>query len=350
MQGRSKEVESRATPAESITPPTEGSNGASVRKVWQHRHLLDLDTLSMDELELLLKTAETMQGVLQRDVKKVPTLRGRVIITLFYEASTRTRMGFEMAGKLLSADVINITVGSSSVVKGETLLDTILTLQASTADVIVIRHGDSGAPYMAARVLTHTSVVNAGDGAHAHPTQGLLDLFTVQKQLGSLTGRKIVLVGDIAYSRVARSDLWGFTRMGAQVVLCAPPTLLPWDLLNGRTECQGHPFSSVEIEPDLRKAARDADVVMALRLQQERQQAERIPSLREYARYWQVNEEVLSLAKPNALVMHPGPMNEGVEISSSVAHGAQSVVEQQVSNGLAVRMAVLYLLGAPREQ
>jgi aspartate carbamoyltransferase catalytic subunit len=311
--------------------------------------LLDVDTLSPEELGQVMRVAATMEGVLHREVKKVPTLRGKTVLTVFYEPSTRTRVSFETAGKLLSADVINISVPQSSVVKGESLVDTMLTLQASAADVLVVRHQDAGAPYLIARHMRRTAVINAGDGAHAHPTQALLDLFTICKRLGSLAGRKVVIVGDIAHSRVTRSDLWAFAKMGAHVVLSGPPTLMPLDLLKGSHDDQAHPFHDVDVEPDLSKAAQDADVVMALRLQKERQQDGLIPSLREYARAWQVNEAVMKLAKPDALLMHPGPMNEGVEISPAAAHGAQSVIEEQVTNGLAVRMAVLFLLATAHE-
>ena len=315
---------------------------------WQHRHLLDLDDVSTDEIATVLQSAGAMKEVVKRDVKKVPTLRGRTIVTLFYEASTRTRVSFEAAGKLLSADVINLSASGSSAEKGESLLDTVLTLQATAADLLVIRHGHSGAPYFAARNLTCTSVINAGDGAHAHPTQALLDLFTMQEYLGSLKGRKVLIVGDISHSRVARSDLWGLCKVGAIPVLCGPPTLMPWDLLKGRTETPDHPFASVQVEQDINEAMRDADIVMPLRIQKERQAAGLLPSLREYAQQWQVNDERLARWAPNALVMHPGPMNEGVEISPEVAHGLQSAVETQVTNGLAVRMALLLLLATPQ--
>ncbi|MFN3974330.1 MAG: aspartate carbamoyltransferase catalytic subunit [Dehalococcoidia bacterium] len=309
-----------------------------------HRHILDLDTFTHQDIDLVLNLATSMKQVLQRDVKKVPSLRGRTIITCFYEASTRTRISFETAGKLLSADVINMQASGSSVEKGESLVDTLLTLQATAADVLVLRHPHAGAPYLAARWLQRTSVVNAGDGTHAHPSQALLDLFTLREHLGALAGRKVVIVGDIAHSRVARSNLWGLTKAGAQVVLCGPPTLLPWDMLNGRRDIPGHPFASVEVETHLDKAIEGADAVMALRLQLERMQAGLVPSLREYVALWQVNEQRLARARPGALVLHPGPMNEGVEISPGVAHGSQSVIEEQVTNGVAVRMALLYLL------
>ena len=327
------------------TPATE----SVAREAWNQRHLLDVDTLSQEEMSQVLRLAATMEGVLHREVKKVPTLRGKTVLTVFYEPSTRTRVSFETAGKLLSADVINISVPQSSVVKGESMVDTMLTLQASAADVLVVRHPDAGAPYLIARHMRRTAVINAGDGAHAHPTQALLDLFTICKRLGSLAGRKVVIVGDVTHSRVARSDLWAFTKMGAHVVISGPPTLMPWDLLKGCHDDQAHPFHGVDVETDLSKAAQDADVVMALRLQKERHQDGLIPSLREYARAWQVNEAVMKIARPEALLMHPGPMNEGVEISPAVAHGAQSVIEEQVTNGLAVRMAVLFLMATAHE-
>jgi aspartate carbamoyltransferase catalytic subunit len=315
---------------------------------WHHRHLLDLDDVTQDEIGTVLKSAIAMKAIVRREVKKVPTLRGRTVVTLFYEPSTRTRVSFETAGKLLSADVINLSASGSSAEKGESLLDTVLTLQATAADLLVIRHSHSGAPYFAARNLTRTGVINAGDGAHAHPTQALLDLFTMQERFGSLEGRKVLIVGDIAHSRVARSDLWGLCKLGAIPVLCGPPTLMPWDILQGRTETPGHPFATVQVEMDINEAMRDADVIMPLRLQKERQTAGLLPSLREYAQLWQVNGERLARLAPNALVMHPGPMNEGVEISPEVAHGIQSAIEDQVTNGLAVRMALLLLMATPQ--
>ena len=333
----------RATqPVHTDPRPHDAGNGrADGAPLPQRRHVLDLDDFSPEEMDSLFETTRAMVEVLGRSVKKVPTLRGKTVLTLFYEPSTRTRISFETAGKLLSADVINISASGSSVEKGESLLDTVLTLQASAADVLVIRHPHSGAPYFAARNLSRTSVINAGDGAHAHPTQALLDLYTMREHLGALKGRRVVLVGDIAHSRVARSDLWGLVRSGAHVVLCGPSTLMPWDMLNGRTETPGHPLADVEVDLDLDRAVEGADVVMALRLQKERQAAGMLPSLREYARLWQVDEPRLARAKPGALLMHPGPMNEGIEVSPEVAHGSQSKIEEQVTNGVALRMAML---------
>lgn len=312
---------------------------------WQRRHLLDLDDFSAAEIELVLETADAMTEVLAREVPRLPTLRGKTIVTLFYEDSTRTRTSFELAGKVLGADVINISSSGSSVQKGETLLDTVRTIQATGADLLVLRHGASGAPYLAAREAS-CRVVNAGDGWHAHPSQALLDAYTIRSRLGDLRGKKIVIVGDIAHSRVARSNLWGLSVLGAEVLLCGPPTLLPFGF-DGKTNRNGaseRDFPPVRVEHNLDRAVEGADVVMTLRLQRERQQAGLLPSLREYSRLYQVTAERMARAKPDAIVLHPGPMNEGVEISAEVAHGARSLIEEQVTNGVAVRMAILYLL------
>jgi aspartate carbamoyltransferase catalytic subunit len=295
-------------------------------------------------LETVFRETVAMKEVLGREVKKVPALRGKIIATLFLEPSTRTRVSFEVAAKLLSADVVNLATEGSSIEKGESLLDTALTLQATGVDILIVRHRQAGTPYLMARRMTSTAIVNAGDGVHAHPTQALLDLQTIRGRKGRVEGLRVVLVGDIAHSRVARSNLWGLTRAGAQVVLCGPPTLLPWDLLEGRGENADHPFASVQVDTELDRAIEGADVVMALRLQKERQESGLLPSLREYVSSWQVNEARMCRARPDALLMHPGPLNEGVEVSSGVAHGSQSAVEEQVTNGLAVRMAVLRLL------
>ncbi len=313
------------------------------------RNVLDLDDFSAAEITSVLDGTGAMVEVLRRDIKKVPTLRGRVVVTMFYESSTRTRISFEEAGKVLSADVINMSSSGSSVDKGESLLNTGLTLQAMGVDVVVIRHPHSGAPYLLARHLPQVSIINAGDGLHAHPTQALLDLYTIREKLGSLESARVVIVGDVLHSRVARSNLWGLTKLGAQVTLCGPTTLMPLDLLSGRDELEeNHPFAQVDVDTDLDRAIQGADVVMALRLQEERQKGGFLPSLREYIRRWQVTEERLTRARPGALVMHPGPMNEGVEISTAIAHGASSVIEEQVTNGVAVRMALLYQLCAGR--
>ena len=310
------------------------------------RHVLDLDDFSVEEIEEVFQNADAMREVMNRDIKKVPTLRGKTVITLFTEASTRTRVSFEHAGKILSADVINVSGSGSSVEKGESLYNTALTLQAMNADIIVIRHSHSGAPHFLARNLD-ACVINAGDGTHAHPTQTLLDMYTMRGRFGRVEGLKVVIVGDILYSRVARSNLWGLTKMGADVTLCAPPTLIPQDMSKGFAETPDHPFASVKIEGDVERALEGADVVYPLRLQLERQRAGHLPSLREYSRFYGINDERLKLARKGALVMHPGPMNEGVEIEPDVAHGARSVIEEQVTNGVAIRMALLYGVATP---
>jgi aspartate carbamoyltransferase catalytic subunit len=301
------------------------------------RNVLDLDDFSVQEIEAVLETAAAMKDVLQRPIKKVPTLRGKTLVTLFYEASTRTRVAFEVAGKALGADTVNVTAAASSVTKGESLIDTIRTLQALGADFVVMRHHQAGAPYVVAEEVS-ASVINAGDGWHAHPTQALLDLFTIRERLGRIAGLRVAIVGDILHSRVARSNLWGLTLMGANVVLCGPPTLLP-----SSSFCDGLPWN-VDRTYQLDEALEGADVVMLLRMQIERQSGGLFPSLREYVRTYGLTEERLARAKPGAVVMHPGPMNEGVEIDPKVARGPQSVIEAQVTNGVAVRMALLYLL------
>jgi aspartate carbamoyltransferase catalytic subunit len=302
------------------------------------RHVLDLDDFNQAEIESLLDSAEAMREVLDRDIKKVPALRGKVVLVMFLEPSTRTRVSFEQAGKMLSADVINISGSGSSAEKGESLLNTALTLQAMHADLIIIRSPQSGAPYFLANNLTKTSVINAGDGRHAHPTQALLDLMTIRRHRGSLEGAKVVIVGDSLHSRVARSDIHGLAAVGAHVVLSGPPTMLPLDLLRG----DAHAPSNVTVEADLDKAVVDADVIMALRIQKERSESGTLPSMREYTRRWQITQPRLDRAKPGALVMHPGPMNEGIEVMSAIAHGPGSQIEEQVTNGVAIRMALLY--------
>ncbi|PKB59621.1 MAG: aspartate carbamoyltransferase [SAR202 cluster bacterium Casp-Chloro-G2] len=317
------------------------------------RHVLDLDDFSKEEITEVLESARGMKEVLGRDIKKVPALRGKVVVTLFYEASTRTRISFEEAGKVLSADVINMSASGSSTEKGESLLNTGLTIQAMGVDTIVVRHPHSGAPYLLARQLNKVNIINAGDGLHAHPTQALLDLYTVQDKLGwaadnpngnSIEGLKVVIVGDVLHSRVARSNIWGFAKMGARIVLSGPGTLMPSDMLRSGRVARSQMASMVGVETDLDRAIEGADVVMALRLQQERQHAGFLPSLREYIRRWQVTEDRLTKANPGVIVMHPGPMNEGIEISNNVAHGGASVIEEQVTNGVAIRMALLYRL------
>ncbi|MBI4287385.1 MAG: aspartate carbamoyltransferase catalytic subunit [Chloroflexi bacterium] len=302
--------------------------------VWRHRHILDVDDFSREEIGLVFVTADAMKDILAREIKKVPTLRGKSLVTLFYEPSTRTRASFELAGKYLSADVVNVSASGSSVEKGESLLDTIHTLEALGAEVIIMRHPQSGAPYLAAR-NSKCSIVNAGDGWHAHPTQSLLDMYTIREKLGKLEGLRVAIVGDILHSRVARSNMWGLATMGAQVVVCGPPTLLP--------ESFSRAFP-VTVERSLERAVAGAHVVMALRLQKERQEKGLLPRIREYVSHYQINRERLAMAEPEALLMHPGPVNEGVEVSSELTRGVQSVIDTQVTNGVAVRMALLYLI------
>jgi len=310
---------------------------------WRHRHLLDVDGLSAEDLDLVMRTADAMREVLARPIAKVPALRGRSVTILFYEASTRTRVSFEVAAKNLSADVVNIAAATSSVTKGESLVDTIRTVEALGAQMLVMRHPASGAPYLAAETFGG-SVLNAGDGWHAHPTQALLDLYTMRSRLpgGSVAGRKVVILGDVLHSRVARSNIWSLTAAGADLWLCGPPTLLRgFEAWAGRGAAAGRRF---HVTASVGEALRDADVVMALRIQRERMASGLLPSLREYAARYGLTAARLALAKPGALVMHPGPMNEGVEIAADVASGAQSVIADQVTNGVAIRMALLYLL------
>jgi aspartate carbamoyltransferase catalytic subunit len=311
---------------------------------WQHRDLLDLDDWSRGDIEAVLTLADRMREILDRRIPRVPALRGYTVINLFYEPSTRTRVSFELAGKVLGADVISVSANTSSVVKGESLIDTVRTLRAMRADAIVMRHSMAGAPYLAAK-HTDASIINAGDGSHAHPTQALLDLYTMRRAVGDLSGKKVVMVGDIAHSRVARSDLWGLATMGANVVVCGPPTLLPRGLrASDRPAHAASALPPVSIETEIDVALQDADVVMALRLQSERQESGLLPSLHEYAAHYQVTAERLARAKPDHLLMHPGPKNEGIEIAGDVAAGSHSFIEDQVTNGVAVRMALLYLL------
>ena len=311
---------------------------------WPHRHLLDVDVLSRTEIEQVLDTAQAMAEVLQRPVARTPALRGITVFNLFYEASTRTRGSFELAGKVLGADVINLSGSGSSVEKGESLVNTLKTLSAVGADVVIIRHPASGAPWLAARTIDG-HIINAGDGQHAHPTQALLDAYILLEEFGDLTGRKVVIVGDILHSRVARSNLWSLTTLGAEVTLVAPRPLLPASLASGADEPE-HPLGlpPVRVASDLDEAIVDADAVMALRIQNERLRGKLLPSSAEYARRYQLTAERVATASPAAIVMHPGPMNEGVEIAVDVAHGTQSRIEAQVSAGLAVRMAILFLL------
>ncbi len=297
------------------------------------KDLLGMRELTAEEIRLILDTAESMKEVAGRDIKKVPALRGKTLINLFYEPSTRTRTSFEIAGKWLSADVINVSTVSSSVAKGESLKDTGLTLQAMHPDIVVLRHPTSGAAELLARQLS-AAVINAGDGAHEHPTQALLDLFTIREKKGRLEGLKAAIVGDIAHSRVARSNIHGMQKVGMEVRVAGPRTMLPRFI----------DHLGVEAFTDLERAIADVDVIMMLRLQLERQQAGLFPSLREYSRLFGLTVERLKAARSDVLIMHPGPINRGVEISPEVADGPYSLILNQVENGVAVRMALLYLL------
>ncbi len=308
---------------------------------WSRRHVLDTDDWSNEEIEAVLDTTGAMVEVLSRPVRRAPPLRGRTVVLFFAESSTRTRVSFELAARTLSADVVNISASGSSVEKGESLYDTVRTLQALGGDVVVMRHSSSGAPYFVSE-RTDAAVINAGDGWHAHPTQGLLDAYTLRGALGDLAKKRIVIVGDVAHSRVARSDINTLVPLGATITLSGPPTLMP-----SAWRC-GQAPPGTTYEPDLDRALDGADGVIALRLQKERQEGGLLPSLREYTRVWGLTEARVSRMRPGAPVMHPGPMNEGVEIDAAVAHGARSLVERQVTNGVAVRMALLYLLvGTP---
>ena len=300
---------------------------------WTKHDLLDLSDLSKEEIGIILETAKSFKEVSQRDVKKVPALRGKTVVMLFFEPSTRTRISFELAAKRLSADTINISLSGSSVLKGESVLDTAKNIEAMNVDVIVVRHSSSGVPKVLADGL-QASVINAGDGCHAHPTQALLDMFTIKEKLGGIEGLKVGIIGDILHSRVARSNIWGLTKLGAEVTVCGPSTLMPIDIEK----------TGVKITFDLMKIIKTSDVLILLRLQQERQQDKFLPSIREYAKMFGVNKEKLQYAKKNVLIMHPGPTNRGVELSADVADGEYSVILEQVTNGVAIRMAILYLL------
>jgi len=300
---------------------------------WNRKDILGIKELSVEEINLILETADSFVEVSTREIKKVPTLRGKTIINLFYEASTRTRTSFEIAGKRLSADTVNIAASTSSVVKGETLIDTARNLESMNPDIIVIRHSAAGAPHILARLLKQ-SIINAGDGAHEHPTQALLDMMTIKSRKGGIAGLKVAIIGDIAHSRVARSNIHGLTKMGARVFLAGPSTMIPYDI-----EKMG-----VTVVHRIEEAVEDADVTMALRIQTEREKQCIFPSLREYANHFSLNRKNIALARKDVMIMHPGPVNRGVEISPDLADSANSVILQQVTNGVAVRMALLYLL------
>ncbi len=302
------------------------------------KDLLGIKEMGTEEINLILETAESFKEVLARDIKKVPTLRGKTIVNLFYEPSTRTRTSFELAGKRMSADVINITPSVSSIVKGESLIDTVKNIESMNSDFIIIRHSAAGAPYLISRILKG-SVINAGDGSHEHPTQALLDLFTIREKKGRIEGLEIAIIGDIAHSRVARSNIYGLTKLGANVRVSGPPTMIPW----------GMERLGVRVFYKMEEALKDVDVIMMLRIQIERQEKGLFPTLREYAKLYCLTPERVKLAKDDVIIMHPGPINRGVEISPEVSDGPYSVILEQVTNGLAVRMAVLYLLSGETE-
>jgi len=300
--------------------------------------MLGIVDLPREEIDLILDTAESFKEISTRKIKKVPTLRGKTVITLFFEASTRTRTSFEIAAKRLSADTINISASTSSVVKGETLIDTARNLESMNPDIIIIRHSAAGAAHILAGLLEQ-SIINAGDGAHEHPTQALLDMLTIREKKGTMEGLKITIVGDIAHSRVARSNIYGFTKMGADVAICGPAMMIPRDIDR----------MGVSVYYNMEDAIKGADVVMMLRMQLERQERNLFPSLREYANHFSLNRDNINLAKDDVLVMHPGPINRGVEITPEIADGPYSVILEQVTNGVAVRMALLYLLSGGRK-
>jgi aspartate carbamoyltransferase catalytic subunit len=306
---------------------------------WQRKDLLGIQNLSADEIVFLLDTARAFKEVGERSVKKVPSLRGKTIVNLFIEPSTRTRTSFELAAKRLSADVINITATASSLVKGETLKDTALNLQALNADMIVIRHSAAGAPHFLAKFL-RASVINAGDGAHEHPTQALLDAFTIREKKGKIAGLNVTILGDILYSRVARSNIWLLTKLGARVTLAGPSTLVP----------RVFEEFGCRVTHNIEDAIRDADVINLLRIQHERQRKTMFPGIGEYTAVFGLNKERFARTKPDALIMHPGPINRGVEIDSDIADCDRSVILEQVTNGLAVRMAVLFLCAGGKHE
>jgi len=297
------------------------------------RHLIDLEELSKEEILKILDMATSFKEVFTRSVKKVPALRGKTVVNLFFEPSTRTMNSFELAAKRLSADVLNFSVAGSSVSKGETLVDTAKTIEAMASDIIVIRHSASGSAEMLSRYVK-SAVVNAGDGQHAHPTQALLDLFTIREKKGKVEGLNVAIVGDIKHSRVARSNIWGLLKLGANVTLVGPPTLVPRHFQE----------MGVTVSYDLDGTIPDLDVINMLRIQKERQDKNYFPSIREYSHWFGLNQERLNQGKKDLLVLHPGPMNREVEIASNVADGPNSVINEQVTNGVAVRMAVLYLV------
>jgi len=306
---------------------------------WHRKHLLDIESLSAEEITAVLDTAREFKAVGERDIKKVPALQGKTVVNFFVEPSTRTRVSFELSAKRLSADIINFAADASSFKKGETLKDTARNLEALNADIIVIRHKAAGAPHFLARFL-NAHVVNAGDGAHEHPTQALLDVFTIREKKGAIAGLNVTILGDILYSRVARSAIWCLRKLGANVILCGPSTLVP--RIFEQMGCR--------VTHDMDDALAEADVINLLRIQHERQRKTMFPSIGEYASLFGLNRARLAKTKPDALIMHPGPMNRGVEIESEIADGDRAVILEQVTNGIAVRMAALYLVNGGKQE
>lgn len=300
---------------------------------FERKDLLDLQNLSVEEINLILDTAKSFHQVLERPIKKVPTLRGKTVANLFFEPSTRTKLSFELAVKRLNADIINFSSSTSSVLKGESLFDTAKNIMAMKVDALVVRHSAPGASCVLAAQLP-ISVINAGDGAHEHPTQGLLDLYSIKEKKGGVDGLNVAIIGDIAYSRVARSDIWGLTKLGAKVKVCGPPTLLP----------KGIEKMGVQVTYFMEEALCGSDVVIMLRIQKERQNSLLIPTVEEYWQFFSLSEEKLKLARPDVIIMHPGPVNRGLELPAKLADGPRSIILNQVTNGIAVRMAILYLL------
>lgn len=306
---------------------------------WTKKDLLGLEELSAAEIELILQTADSFKEISQRPIKKVPTLRGKTVVLFFFEPSTRTRTSFELAAKRMSADILNIQASASSLAKGETLKDTAKNIEAMKVDMIIMRHSSAGAPHLLSRSVS-PSIINAGDGSHEHPTQGLLDIFTIKEHKKKIAGLNVSIIGDLAHSRVARSNIWGLTKLGAKVTVCGPPTLMPVEI-----EKLG-----VKVTYDIKEAIEGADVINLLRIQTERQSQNLLPSVREYAMKFGLDAEKMKYAKKDVLIMHPGPINRGVEITPEIADGPYSVILEQVTNGIAVRMAVLYLISGIKER
>jgi aspartate carbamoyltransferase catalytic subunit len=310
-----------------------------VAVAWKKKDLLDLESLSTQEIELILETTDSFKEVSQRPIKKVPTLRGQTVVLFFFEPSTRTRTSFELAAKRMSADIVNIQTSSSSLTKGETLKDTARNIEAMKVNIIIMRHSSSGAPHLLARSVA-PSIINAGDGSHEHPTQGLLDIFTIKEHKKRVNGLNVSIIGDIAHSRVARSNIWGLVKLGANVTVCGPATLMPPEI-----EKLG-----VKVTYDIKEAIEGADVINMLRIQLERQGQSLFPSIRDYSMSFGLDAEKMKNAKKDVLIMHPGPINRGVEITPEIADGPYSVILEQVTNGIAVRMAVLYLVSGVKER